>query len=57
LLTLGAVYGAIAWYLANRADVDAYLRRQDGLWEQWRARSRAAAAPVVRRLKKARNSA
>jgi uncharacterized protein (DUF433 family) len=54
-LTLEAVYGAIAYYLANRGDVDAYLKRQDALWEQWRAQTRAPAAPVVGRLKNARN--
>ena len=50
-LTLEEVYGAIAYYLANRDEVDAYLERQDALWKQWRARSDAADAPVVRRLR------
>jgi uncharacterized protein (DUF433 family) len=50
-LTLEQVYGAIAYYLAHRADVDSYLRRQDALWSQWRTRTDAATAPVVQRLK------
>jgi uncharacterized protein (DUF433 family) len=50
-LTLEEAYGAIAYYLAHRKDVDAYLQRQDALWSQWRARADAAAAPVVQRLK------
>ena len=50
-LTLEQVYGAVAYYLANRDEVDAYLNRQDALWEQWRARSDAAEAPVVQRLR------
>lgn len=31
-LALEEVYGAITYYLANRAEVDAYLERQDALW-------------------------
>jgi uncharacterized protein (DUF433 family) len=50
-LTLEEAYGAIAYYLAHRKDVDAYLQRQDALWSQWRARTEASPAPVVRRLK------
>jgi hypothetical protein len=50
-LALQEVYGAIAYYLANRRDVDAYLGRQDALWEQWRARATGTDAPVVRRLR------
>ena len=50
-LTLEEVYGAIAYYLANRQEVDAYLKRQDALWEQWRARSNSTEAPAVRRLR------
>jgi uncharacterized protein (DUF433 family) len=33
LLTLEEVYGAIAYYLANRAEIDAYLAGQDEKWE------------------------
>ena len=50
-LTLEEVYGAVAYYLANRDEVDAYLRRQDALWDQWRAQSNASPAPVVQRLR------
>ena len=32
LLRLEEVYGAIAYYLANQADVDAYLTAQDEKW-------------------------
>lgn len=34
LLGLEEVYGAIAYYLANQADVDAYLLRQSGKWAE-----------------------
>jgi uncharacterized protein (DUF433 family) len=50
-LRLEEIYGAIAYYLAHRKDVDAYLEQQDALWAQWRARSHASTAPVVQRLK------
>jgi uncharacterized protein (DUF433 family) len=36
LLRLEAVYGAIAYYLANQADIDAYLTRQAGKWAEGR---------------------
>jgi len=52
-LALEEVYGAIAYYLANRKDVDAYLKRQDALWAKWRARTDASPAPVVQRLRAA----
>lgn len=48
-LTLAQVYGAIAYYLDDRAEVDAYLVRQDEPFE------RAAATPdLQRRLQAAR---
>lgn len=57
-LTLEEVYGAIAYYLAHRKDVDKYLQRQDALWVKWRARGDASRPPVVERLRtEARSSA
>jgi uncharacterized protein (DUF433 family) len=50
-LTLEEVYGSIAWYLAHAAEVDAYLQRQDAVWEQWLARSEEQPSPVVERLR------
>jgi len=51
-LSLEAVYGAIADYLANKAEFDEYVRRQDELWERERARAEAHRPPVVERLRK-----
>jgi uncharacterized protein (DUF433 family) len=34
LLRLEEVYGAIAYYLANQADIDAYLLRQSEKWDE-----------------------
>jgi uncharacterized protein (DUF433 family) len=40
VLTLEEVYGAIAFYLANRAEVDAYLRETDAQFESFQNRIR-----------------
>jgi uncharacterized protein (DUF433 family) len=50
-LSLEEVYGAIAYYLANQAEVDQYLRRQGELWKQGREQTNAAASPVLQRLR------
>ncbi len=50
-LTLEQVYGATAYYLANREEVDRYLARQGEVWSQWRARAGERANPVVQRLR------
>jgi hypothetical protein len=50
-LLLEEVYGAIAYYLANRAEVDQYLRRQDEVWKQARDKASAVGSPVVQRLR------
>jgi uncharacterized protein (DUF433 family) len=55
-LTLEEVYGSIAHYLAHSAEVDAYLQRQDAVWEQWRARVEERASPVVERLRALRKA-
>src|SRR5438309_7769719 len=36
LLRLEEVYGAITYYLANQADIDAYLVRQNEKWAEGR---------------------
>ncbi len=37
-LSLEELYGAITYYLAHTDEVHAYLKRQDELWEAWRAK-------------------
>jgi uncharacterized protein (DUF433 family) len=51
ILTLEQVYGAIAFYLANRDEVARYLERQDRLWEQAREAAESAPSPVIARLR------
>jgi uncharacterized protein (DUF433 family) len=50
-LSLEEVYGAIAFYLANRDEVRQYLQRQDQLWDELRQRAEQSPSPVVQRLR------
>jgi hypothetical protein len=50
-LTLEEVYGAIAYYLANKEEVDGYLQSQAEVWRQWREKAAASESAVVRRLR------
>jgi uncharacterized protein (DUF433 family) len=50
-LSLEEVYGAITYYLAHTDEVHAYLKRQDEIWEAWRAKSVTRSSPVVERLR------
>src|SRR6266487_1001943 len=50
-LSLEEVYGAITYYLAHTDEVHTYLKRQDEIWEAWRAKSASRSNPVVERLR------
>ncbi len=50
-LSLEEVYGAIAFYLANRDEVHPYLERQDRLWDEVRERAAQNPSSVVQRLR------
>ncbi|HEV2121281.1 MAG TPA: DUF433 domain-containing protein [Chloroflexota bacterium] len=50
-LSLEEVYGAITYYLANRATVEEYLRRQDQVWDQARQDAEMRPSAVVQRLR------
>jgi uncharacterized protein (DUF433 family) len=50
-LNLEEVYGAIAYYLAHVAEIDAYLQRQSTVWAQEKARSQQRPNPVLERLR------
>ncbi len=50
-LALDEVYGALAYYLANRDEVDRYLKRQGEIWKELREKSEQASNPVVQRLR------
>ncbi len=50
-LNLEEVFGAIAFYFANRDEVHQYLERQDKLWDQARERAAQNPSPVLQRLR------
>jgi uncharacterized protein (DUF433 family) len=51
-VTLEQVHGVIAWYLRNRAEADAYLRRWEAQARQARRQqARGDQSEVVRRLR------
>ena len=50
-LSLEEVYGAIAYYLANRDEVHQYLLRQERLWDRAGQSAAEDPSPVVRRLR------
>jgi uncharacterized protein (DUF433 family) len=54
-LTLEEVYGAIAFYLANRKEVHEYFDRQEQRWDEVRKRVEQCPSPVVERLRAARH--
>ena len=45
------MYGAIAYYFANRDEVHQYLERKEQLWDQVRQRTAQNPSPVVQRLR------
>jgi uncharacterized protein (DUF433 family) len=53
-LTLEQVYGAIAYYLAKQAEVDAYLAEGEDLSRELHAESRIHNATLIARLQRAR---
>src|SRR5260221_11339587 len=54
LLRLEEVYGAIAYYLANQDEVDAYLIRQGEKWAEGRRNAEPLPADLRERLMHAR---
>jgi uncharacterized protein (DUF433 family) len=54
LLRLEEVYGAIAYYLANQADIDAYLLRQNEKWAEGRRNAEPLPGDLRERLIRAR---
>ncbi len=45
------VYGAIAYYLRIKDEIDNYLSQQDGKWDQLQTASEAANGPLLNRLR------
>jgi uncharacterized protein (DUF433 family) len=53
-LTLEKVHGAIAFYLRNRDEIDAYLKLKDERWCQLEATSVSKHAALIQRVRQAR---
>ena len=53
-LTLEQVYGAITFYLANRAAMDAYLAEIDKLWEEFPKNQDPQSAELQKKLNRRR---
>jgi uncharacterized protein (DUF433 family) len=49
-LTLAQVYGAIAYYLSHRAEIDAYLKASEQDYEAFRQRIRSRYPGLSRKL-------
>jgi uncharacterized protein (DUF433 family) len=56
LLTLEQVYGAIAYYLSHREDVDAHLRQEDAEFEMLRQTWRQQNPRLAEKLDRARQA-
>jgi uncharacterized protein (DUF433 family) len=54
VLTLEQVYGAIAYYLAHRKEIDEYLSQDDAEYEALRQKTREADPEFTRKLVEAR---
>ena len=52
-LSLEQIHGAIAFYLRNRAEIDAYLTQQDARWNQFQQESAKRHGPLLTRLRQA----
>src|SRR5437762_5696341 len=50
-LSLEEVYGAIAYYLANKDEADHYLERQEQCWAELRRKAEQNPSSVVERLR------
>ena len=54
LLRLEEVYGAVAYYLANQTEIDAYLLRQGEKWAEGKLSAEPLPASLRERLMRAR---
>ena len=50
-LSVEQVYGAVAFYLRNRQEIDSYLSQQDVNWQKFAAQSAAQNESLLARLR------
>jgi uncharacterized protein (DUF433 family) len=53
-LSVEQIYGAIAFYLRNRGNIDEYLAQQDEKWKELAAQSELRHGPLLNRLRQSR---
>ena len=53
-LSVEQIYGAIAFYLRNRVEIDEYLAQQDDKWTTLAAQSELLHGPLLNRLRQSR---
>ena len=53
-LSAEQVYGAVAFYLRNKSEMDEYLSQQDAKWQQFAQSSQAEHGPLLDRLRASR---
>lgn len=53
-LSAEQVYGAVAFYLRNKQEIDQYLSHQGDKWQQFATRSREQHGPLLERLRNRR---
>jgi uncharacterized protein (DUF433 family) len=54
-LSAEQVYGALAFYLRNRTEIDAYLARQEENWQRFAKQSKSQHGPLLDRLRERRH--
>ena len=54
-LTLEAVHGALAFYLANESEIDAYLAEGERIAESQHSQAREANSDLIAKLRRARH--
>jgi hypothetical protein len=55
-LSLDQINGAIKYYLTNRAEIDAYLRRQEAEFDRMRQQSRSERPEFYAKMEAARKA-
>ena len=51
ILSLEEIYGAITFYLANKAEVDAYVKREEEHWRELLAEQDRNPSPLLQRIR------
>jgi len=50
-VSLEKIHGAIAYYLRNRLEIDAYMETQSALWKEFQKESSERLGPLLKRIR------